>query len=569
MYRPLSPIFDVPEFPTFRRVKPLPKRRRTSGTSSLHDAAGNPLPIVPTMLDAGADELTVHTNAMTAQMALQSYYMPALGAMQDFFKSGLASAMSAPIDLGGGSFGAGDFRGAHDEEAGEGEYVDHLQQPGNTKKRKVPTNMSGSAHGHDISSGTAGAEDEPVGRGIPANGRAGREHDPANARTSLASTGWTVQKKDKLPRATRAGLKHKEMLKSRKRQLAAVLGALSQGDTLALDQALSASYPFARTGMSGDPKDAPPLRVRLSRRRSARLARAFKAFKASLPPTLQESRSLVVPSTEFTFECRSATSDRLIATREEVAVLHARFEQELERQATKAAEAAKQAENALNGPSAKRTDRSKQKGNNTVRGSEHKVETAAHPSQATKDRGGKKKKRSALANASNPHHLKNYVPSRLPNSGHANSAQAVQNAQNLLSPLPIRFLSADIPPRRRKKSDRAVIPVSTLANPADEWICPFCEYGLFYGDEAEYRSAVRNRKKILLRRRRARERAAAAASGAASVKPSEKDVPASDDAHTGYEASVGNSGALAAGKQAKMKEERDRGGAEITQVALG
>ena len=42
-----------------------------------------------------------------------------------------------------------------------------------------------------------------------------------------------------------------------------------------------------------------------------------------------------------------------------------------------------------------------------------------------------------------------------------------------------------------------------LINPADEWVCPFCEYELFYGDEAEYRRAIRNRKKILRRRRRA------------------------------------------------------------------
>lgn len=121
-----------------------------------------------------------------------------------------------------------------------------------------------------------------------------------------------------------------------------------------------------------------------------------------------------------------------------------------------------------------------------------------------KSRKSKKKKRSALANASNPHHLRNYVPSRLPNA-----APVAQN--NSLSPPPLRFLAADIPPRRRNKENASV------ASTADEWICALCEYKLFYGDEHEYRTAIKNRKKVLKRRRRARERAAAAASG--KIKP--------------------------------------------------
>jgi hypothetical protein len=71
--------------------------------------------------------------------------------------------------------------------------------------------------------------------------------------------------------------------------------------------------------------------------------------------------------------------------------------------------------------------------------------------------------------------------------------------------------------------------VPQLTNPAEEWICAFCEYSLFYGDDQEYRRAIRNRKKILRRRRRARERAAAAASGNSSVKAAEKNESANDD----------------------------------------
>ena len=156
------------------------------------------------------------------------------------------------------------------------------------------------------------------------------------------------------------------------------------------------------------------------------------------------------------------------------------------------------------------------------------------------------------------------MPSRLPHSGPPSAQQAVQNAQNLLTPLPLRFLSAEIPPRRRKKSEPTVTPVANLTNPADEWICPFCEYELFYGDEAAYARAVRNRKKILRRRRRARERAAAAASGVAPVPGA--DPVEGEEVHAGFEnpaaaPAPAKQGAHAGGtgKSGKWKE-GERGG---------
>lgn len=139
----------------------------------------------------------------------------------------------------------------------------------------------------------------------------------------------------------------------------------------------------------------------------------------------------------------------------------------------------------------------------------------------------KKKKRSALANASNPHHLRNYVPSRLPNSGPTRTTQATSN--DPFNALALRFLSAQLPPRKHKSG---VIPSASLTNPEEEWICPSCEYNLFYGDELGYRRALRQRKKILARRRRALERAAATAAGrkkgVASLSENE-DVTADDE----------------------------------------
>ena len=194
-------------------------------------------------------------------------------------------------------------------------------------------------------------------------------------------------------------------------------------------------------------------------------------------------------------------------------VLHSKFEAELARQAAKSAEVSKQGATAVSTTSSnlKRSGPSNKQFGSGKMSTTKPVDPPPEPLVSTKK--GKKKKRSALANASNPHHLRNYVPSRLPNSGQVNSAQNA-SSQNYINPPPLQFLSARLPPRKKRYEDGDIIPApSTLANPADEWICPFCEYKLFYGDEVEYQWAIRNRKKVLKRRRRAQERAAAAASG--------------------------------------------------------
>lgn len=185
--------------------------------------------------------------------------------------------------------------------------------------------------------------------------------------------------------------------------------------------------------------------------------------------------------------------------------LRSRFEAELARQAARAAKAAAEAKQAA--LAASRASRTKPSGKlqPSLPGGDQPVDPS-DLSPSGKSRGSKKKKRNGLVIASNPHHRNNYVPSRLPSSGHVNPVQATVNAQNLLGPQPLRFLSAELPPRRRKKE--TVTPKTQIVNPTDEWICPRCEYSLFYGDGPDYRRAIRDRKQILRRRRRAQERAA-------------------------------------------------------------
>ena len=186
-------------------------------------------------------------------------------------------------------------------------------------------------------------------------------------------------------------------------------------------------------------------------------------------------------------------SDRLLATKEDMLALRKRFEAELARQAAKAAKAASEAKQAaLAAGKASRTKRST-KAQPHTRGGDASVDPPL-----PKSRGTKKKK-----GASDPHDRKNYIP-RLSAPALSNPSHSNQTLPG--SPHPLLFLSANIPPRRRKKA--IATPTAQIVDPAEEWICPNCEHSLFYSDGPEYKRAVRSRKQILRRRRRAQERAA-------------------------------------------------------------
>ncbi|OAX41043.1 hypothetical protein K503DRAFT_854945 [Rhizopogon vinicolor AM-OR11-026] len=528
MYRGPSPIFDTPEFQPLRRLKPLPKRRRTS------DA---PVPasddLIQPMADilggqSLADELVAHADSFP----VQSYYSSVFSGV----RNGDTFDLSAAYKLG--------RMGRSEEDQSEGDYTDHVQQPGNTKKRKVPVNMSGSAQGREAEP-QLGAEDEILDGLAQLNGRADHGLDLL---ATLPSSVTQPLRKGKITPSTLAGLQHKELLKHRKRQLVAVLGALSLGDTLALDQALSTHFPFASSMLSSN---SDPSKVRLSRRCGPRLARAAKASASA--PSIAPSKKPSFPTAQFIFTFSSATSDRLVATKEEVLALRTKFESELARQAAKAAADAKQAAlTASKGSKSNRGEKMQQRAlKGAAQGGDQLTELMELPTVG-KGKGSKKKKRNALAIASNPHHRKNYVPSRLPSSGQANAVQATANAQNMLGPLPLRFLSAQIPRRRKANT---VTPTAQIFNPADEWICPRCEYSLFYGEGPEYRHALKNRKQILRRRRRAQERAARGLS--APKTPAKAPSDDEDDYDNDYEPTPAESPVMV--RHSEWKESPDIG----------
>ncbi|KAF8524167.1 hypothetical protein JB92DRAFT_3253786 [Gautieria morchelliformis] len=537
MYRGTSPIFDVPEFPPLRRVKPLPKRRRTSGEGV---APADTVGFTPVLPADGPVDMT----AFGLNLPLPPYYMPMFSGVQEMFR------MSEQHEAALG------YPGRFAEEHGDGDYVDHLQQPGNTKKRKVPAahHGAGDAPASPITA-LEGEELDEHGQLVPvAAGGGGDGVEAGNVLPAAAAAGAAVPlRKNRSSAATLAGLQHKELLKTRKRQLAAVLGALSHGDTLALDQALSARY---------SSMVAPPRRGETYERPLRRWGQRRTTGLTLLPAPAGDGPQ--VPSTEFTFACPSPTSERLVSTREEVAVLHARFEAELARQAAKAAEVAKQgAQTAEGGTVAKRGPREQR-----ARSAGTPPAPSANTGQGdaaggggAKTRTAKKKKRSALANASNPHHLRNYVPSRMPHTGPATGVQAAGAGNaSLVSPAPVRFLAAEIAPRRGKKTTGAAAAATATGPAEEEWICALCEYNLFYGADAAFRRAVRSRKKILVRRRRARERAAAAArgqkTGAARAEPGGGDVDG-DAEGAGGDGDGGGAGAQAGGA---LKRERDKHG---------
>ena len=159
----------------------------------------------------------------------------------------------------------------------EGDYVDHLQQPNNTKKRKVPIGSlfgnGGFADGARLEMAASLNDDDAQGsqiqgfsggqlgggslggeviiKAIPVyTNSQGRATGAANSNDPNATNEGRVRKFH-TSSATLTGLKRKEILKSRKRQILAVLASVSSPDAMALDQALSAPLAWYRSASVG------------------------------------------------------------------------------------------------------------------------------------------------------------------------------------------------------------------------------------------------------------------------------------------------------------------------------
>lgn len=226
-------------------------------------------------------------------MPLPQYYMPMFTGVQDMFRM---DHEDQSLEYPGGF--AVPVGAADEEDHGDGDYVDHLQQPGNTKKRKVPA-----AHHHHsttdpLSSPITLENDEldEQGEGMLTPGRSDAVEVTEATAAVAAPTGSSFVRKNRISAATLAGLQHKELLKTRKRQLAAVLGALSHGDTLALDQALSARY----SSISGQSKDSMENDVYEKQRRRWDKR---KVWALVAPPG--STGIVTAPACEFTFSCPS------------------------------------------------------------------------------------------------------------------------------------------------------------------------------------------------------------------------------------------------------------------------
>ncbi|KAG8946654.1 hypothetical protein FRC04_011548 [Tulasnella sp. 424] len=539
---------------TLRRVKPLPrsKRRRVSDEEAglLTPADVVALQQQQQHLLQGVTAGHASANANTAAFPFGATTTAAAwtGSMPGGYPAGFAFDLAGVYHQQQGGAAEDYHQGAanhEDDGAGQdGTGRDRGDQQGNTKKRKVPAAAhhgghfrGGSPSDDGDANGVIGADDQLDRRG---------EHDTTgmgDGGAAAASAGMIGRDaglmvgsgKPRLSISSATGIKLKEIAKIRKRLLSSVLGPASSssspsstptttttGDNLALDIALSA--PLKWPPQVSLPTTTEPLASPKRRQRKRVLERRKKQRAA-----IASGSRCVLPAGEFTLDVPSQSSERMKTTTAEITSYRVKFAQELARISAKQAEAAKKAAaaaaNAKNGGLGSGTMTKK-----LSDGSKAGSSPGGGPgSKLTTDGGSttskKKKKRSTKAN--DPHQIRNYIPSRLPAGAGVpqppTPAQAAQNLKSLISPHPVQFLSAE-PRRRTKKSSKGsdgnkenARPTVTSSlppvQPADEWICSFCEFNLFYGDDAALRRAVRARKSLLRRRRRARERAAAAASG--------------------------------------------------------
>jgi hypothetical protein len=150
----------------------------------------------------------------------------------------------------------------------------------------------------------------------------------------------------------------------------------------------------------------------------------------------------------------------------------------------------------------------------------------------------KKKKRSDLANLSNPHHMTNCKhvcrstlnidrPSRSV-SPHDDPYEPYPLQSSLLLPPPMRLLSAR--PQRKTAPLPGAAPVAQQVRPAeDDYICCFCEMALFFGSEKLRKRAIRSRRAELKRKEAIKTKAKNVAKGKGMFRDDDDDDDYDDD----------------------------------------
>ncbi|KZP01681.1 hypothetical protein CALVIDRAFT_532457 [Calocera viscosa TUFC12733] len=504
-YESMAPSsLDMGDFSAYRPIRPLPKRKRppldfTDFPEELYEDLQH-LPMDAAFMES----LPSMFNSSSIDPATAEAYFPLFQGIQpDVVQPSVDAVLPAQVQSAAAN------GTEEDEDRGEGDYVDHLQNPANSKKRKVP----GARRPDNLSPSASGATD-PGGGG---------------ALDGAAPQDGLVQKEATVPRGrvSRAGLAREriqEKLRARRRQLENVIPQASDEPTNRIAQKLAVDIALAQLNVPSAPasaSDGTTTKWRSLKRKAGMAASTRKPLADKYLPKADHG---TFAYQDFTFERRGPTSDLYVTVCNDMHKLQATFEDELTRQAAKAAEEASKLAAIVASHQAAAEKGAKGDAKARKRPSSNQASLSSASPEVTgmaKNKGSKKKKRSAIANASNPHHFRNYVPSRLPYTSHPSGAAANAASLNLaFGPLPVEFLTAPLPPRRGKPADLSH-DVAAAVPPADEWICPFCDYDLFYGDEAKFRKAIRKRKRILRRRRRARERAAAAAGTTAVAPPAE------------------------------------------------
>jgi hypothetical protein len=317
IYHPSSPAFDVPDYLPLRRVKPLPKRKHSSPDLARSLPLNTPTTMLPPILppppgpDATAEELIAHAEVLSAQITFQSYFLPTLtgtgGVTADFTSTGPGRNVDVPSSVDPSSPAELDVTPL--SEGRESDHTDQTQQQGNAKKRKVPAHLSGLQMGPDSADVHSGEEEEKQ----PGGG----ERVPGSAGSPTASAAVASPEEElfqggaeggdghqgKVLPATMVGLRKKQVLKHRRRQLAALLGSHSLGDSLALDQALLANYAFVNekrsgAGGGGNSRDA---RHKSRLKRGRRASRVVRRHRTLPPRSPSEPTRRIFPDNEFTF----------------------------------------------------------------------------------------------------------------------------------------------------------------------------------------------------------------------------------------------------------------------------